>query len=119
MKVSRRDNLDRYYLFSLFGFALFAHKIHHSDDVFHNHPWPAFSIIFGSYTEQLFGGRARVKRWFNFVGSRHHKVTITKPVWTLFFHLRRTNQWTVLDDSGNVIATEPWRGVGGPTSYRG
>jgi hypothetical protein len=31
-KVSRRDNLDRYYVLQALGFGLFVHRIHHNEE---------------------------------------------------------------------------------------
>lgn len=122
-KVSRRDNADRYYIFSLWGFALFVHHIHHSEekDVYHSHPWSGFSLILGRYLEERCGDRPRIRRLLNFVpASRHHRIELPfGPVWTIFFHFRRTNRWTVVDKEGQTLATEPWRNTeGNITSYR-
>ncbi len=122
MKVSRRDNLDRYYLFSRWGFALFLHHVHHDEepDLYHSHPWSGLSFIFGRYREQRFGEKPKCRWGFHWVPARrHHRVDLPwGPVWTLFFHLRRSNRWEVMDDTGEVISIEPWRAIGGPTSYR-
>jgi len=124
MKVSRGEGLDRYYLLKLWGFGVFLHRIHHSDPdgVFHNHPWSGLSIIFGSYIEWLYvaPGLAvlRRRRWFNWVwAKRFHSVHIRRPVWTLFFHLRKSNQWAVIDDEGRRVEA-PWEGEGTGRSYR-
>lgn len=107
-KVSRRDTCDRYYIFSLFGFALFVHRIHHDEEegIYHNHPWNGISLILGSYMEQRFGEPLK-KRWgLRWVPAKtHHRVE--GSVWTIFFHFRRSNQWTVIDETGRVLATEP------------
>lgn len=120
-RVSRRDNLDRYYLLQVGGFGVFLHRIHHDEDkdVFHNHPWNGVSLIFGSYTEERFGQPPRIRRWLNrIVAPRHHRVELhAGPVWTLFVHGRRYNQWEVIRRDGTLIEKEPWRGVGGRTSY--
>ena len=121
-RVSKRDNLDRYYLFELFGFAVFLHKIHHDEEVgvLHSHPWNGLSFIFGSYLEEKVGKPKRRVRFFNrIVAPVHHRVELadTKPVWTIFFHGRRYNRWEVVDSTGKILDVEPWRGVGGRTSY--
>lgn len=118
MKVSRRDNLDRYYLFKWMGFGLFVHYVHDDEhDTFHNHPWPGVSIIFGAYREETWKG-SRIKWFFNLVGRTPHRVTLPNgPVWTLFFHFRRNNRWRVYSRQGDILATEPWRDVGGRTNY--
>ena len=118
MKVSKRDNLNRYYLFKLWGFGLFVHYIHHDEpESFHNHPWTGVSLILGSYREETFKG-SRIKWFFNVVGKTPHRVTLTHgPVWTLFFHFPRNNRWRVFARDGRVLSEEPWRGVGGRTNY--
>lgn len=120
MKVSRGESLDRFYIAKAFGFGLFAHRIHHSDPpgVYHSHPWSGLSIIFGSYRE-CYKDDSRVRRrWvFNWVSARrHHRTVVDRPVWTLFFHLRKSNQWSVLDDAGNAVVA-PWKGASGHKSY--
>jgi hypothetical protein len=121
VKVSRRDNLDRYYLFKLFGFGIFLHWIHHDEDpwLYHNHPWNGISIIFGEYLEERRGKKPILRRYFNFIHAKiHHRVSLPSgPVLTLFIHGRRYNRWSVVDRNGRLVAEEPWRGIGGPTSY--
>ena len=113
MKISKRANVNRYYLLKFFGLGVFLHKIHHSDpEVFHSHPWSWFSIIFGSYWENRVFGRWRKRTLFNFCKYGHcHRVVIDKPVWTLFFHGRRQGTWIVTDKTGEILETNPWRGV--------
>jgi hypothetical protein len=122
VRVSRRACVDRYYLLQWRGFGLFLHHIHHSDpiNVTHNHPWNFVSLIFGNYVEYRKG--RSVRRWgFNFLRAGvQHRIQITKPVWTLVLHGRRSVEWTVCDEvTGEVIRREPWRGVGNieQTSY--
>jgi len=120
MKTSRGASLDRYYLLKLFGLGVFLHRIHHSDpkEVFHSHPWNGFSIIFGSYREEFSDepGRLHHRRWFNLVRAcRHHRTVVARPVWTLFFHGRKCNQWSVISN-GKAIAA-PWEGPQGFKSY--
>jgi hypothetical protein len=121
MKVSRRDNLDRYYLLKLFGYGIFFHHIHHDEDkdVFHNHPWNGISIIFGSYREERYMQGKKLRRFFNLIkATRFHRVEISKPVWTLFIHGRKCNHWQVMNRAGKILDTEPWEGIGGRTSYK-
>lgn len=124
MKVSRRGSIDRYYVLQLWGFAIFVHRIHHSDpaEVYHDHPWSFFSLIFGWYLEERPGKRPR-RRWlWNWVRAGHpHRVTITRPVWTLLFHGRRKGEWKVYDNDGRVKEVEPWTGTEKPErkSYLG
>lgn len=120
MQISRRDNLDRFYLFKVLGYGIFFHRIHHSEapGVFHSHPWNGFSIIFGSYIEETIAGGKVLRRFFNYIHApRHHRVEVSRPVGTLFFHGPRYNAWEVVDSDGKIIAKEPWRGIGGPTAY--
>lgn len=123
MKISRGTSLDRYYLIKIFGFGLFLHKIHHSDppNRYHTHPWSGLSIIFGSYIEDTIVGPDKkqshrtILNWIR--AKRPHRVTITKPIWTLFFHLPKSNQWKIYDDDGQVVAVEPWKGDTGHKDY--
>lgn len=121
MKVSKRDNLDRHYLLQAFGFGLFLHRMHHDEaaNVFHSHPWDGVSLILGSYKEERYGEPSQIRRWFNVIsGPRFHRVTLPSgPVWSLFFHFRRYNQWAVKHRDGRILDVEPWRAVGGRTSY--
>lgn len=121
LRVSRGDSLDRYYLLKALGMGSFVHYIHDSDaeGVYHSHPWSGLSIIFGSY-EESFQDEPDVwhKRWFfNIVkAGRHHNVRVTKPVWSLFLHLPKSNQWEIIDGSGAKV-TAPWEGDKGHKSY--
>ena len=123
MKISRRDNLDRYYVLQALGLGLFVHHIHHDElpDVFHSHPWSGVSLIFGSYLEERFGEPPRLRRLFNVIrAERFHRVTLPSgPVWTVFIHWRRPagHLWAVKSRDGRILDVEPWRGVGGRTSY--
>jgi hypothetical protein len=123
VKVSRRDTCDRYYLISLFGFAVFLHRLHCDEEkgVYHNHPWSGISLIIGSYLEQRYGDRPRIRRLLHFLpATTYHRLELPNgPVWTIFFHFRRSNRWRVINEQGKVMVTEPWRGVEGEvTSYR-
>lgn len=121
-KVSRRENCDRYYIFSLFGFALFVHYIHNDEekDIYHNHPWSGISFIFGEYLEQRLNEGLKKHSWFHWLPAKtHHRLELPNgPVWTLFFHFRRSNRWTVVNESEKILVTEPWRAIGGTTSYK-
>ena len=120
MKVSRRDNLDRYYLVQAFGYGIFLHRIHHDEGLsLHSHPWSWASLIFGSYVEERLGEAPRVRRGWNAMraGVAHRVVIPNGPVWTLLVHGRRRVPWKVFDRGGHVLDVEPWRGVGGRTSY--
>lgn len=118
MKVSKRSTLDRYYLLQWKGYGIFLHRIHHSDDpaVYHNHPWPWFSVILGQYTETRLRERPQPRRLLNWSKSFvPHQVTLTHgSVWTLFFHGRRDNAWGVFASDGRQLCSEPWRGVERP-----
>lgn len=121
MKVSRRDNLDRFYVLQAFGFGLFVHHIHHDEDadVFHSHPWSGVSLILGRYLEERFGESPRIRWFFNVLrAERFHRVTLPRgPVWSIFVHGRRSNRWAVKHRDGRTLDVEPWRGVGGRTAY--
>lgn len=120
-RVSHRDNLSRYYIIQLFGLGIFVHRIHHDEkaDVFHSHPWNGFSIILGSYTEEKLGQSKRIRRLFNVLRAPvHHRVELhAGPVWSIFFHGPRYNRWEVVRKDGSLIDVEPWKGIGGRTSY--
>jgi hypothetical protein len=120
MKISKRDNLNRYYLFQKFGYGIFLHHIHHDEPPsFHTHPWDGISIIFGQYEEEKLYQKSKTIRFFNFIKANiPHRVTLPKgPVWTLFFHGKRYNQWKVFSKDGIVLDVEPWRDIEGRTNY--
>lgn len=115
-RVSNKGQADRWYIWSVLGYAMFVHRIHTSDhdDAFHSHPWSGISFIFGSYTEEQLGKKPKLKRFFNYVrGDIPHRVTIAgeKPVYTIFIHGRRYNKWGVFRRDGTQLKGEPWRGV--------
>lgn len=118
MKVSKRENCDRYYLLRLFGFGVFLHKLHTSEkpDVFHTHPWNGISFIFGSYNEQKIGKPLKQQSLFNFVKAKTpHRIEVEdKPVWTLFIHGRKCNRWGVFDKNHKMLDIEPWDGLDNP-----
>ena len=118
IKVSKRENCDRYYLFQGFGFGIFIHKLHTDEtpDVFHTHPWNAISFILGSYKEQKINGGSVKKSFFNFVRAKTpHRIEVgDKPVWTLFFHGRKCNKWGVFNKNCDQIDSEPWDGMENP-----
>ncbi len=121
MRVSRRDNLDRYYLFKVFGYGVFVHYIHHDEErnVYHTHPWNAISFILGSYTEERLEIGVRTVRFLNVINAvvPHRVVLPNGPVWSLVIHGPRYNKWGVFNGNGKALDVEPWRGVGGRTSY--
>ena len=124
MRVSRRDNLNRYYVWQAFGFGLFVHHMHHDEevDVFHSHPWEGVSVLLGSYLEERFGETPKTRWGLNIIrADRFHRVSLPRgPVWSIFFHGRRRDghRWSVKNRAGVVLDVEPWRGVGGRTSYK-
>lgn len=121
MKISRGASLDRFYIFKLLGFGAFFHRIHHSDPpgVFHSHPWNGISFILGKYRENFLDDtRERVRRGINFVSAnRHHRTVVNTPVWTLFVHGRKCNQWSVKDTNTNQTVASPWEGEKGFKDY--
>lgn len=124
-KISKGKSLDRYYLFKLFGYGVFLHRIHMSDPegLYHNHPWNGLSFIFGAYLEQKIYTegdiRNKVKLFLSYVTGVHHRVQLISgnPIWTLFIHWPRCRQWSVVNDKYETIATEPWRGDEGVKDY--
>lgn len=121
IQVSRRETCDRYYVLPLFGFALFVHRLHRDEDkgIYHNHPWSGLSLILGRYLEQRHGEAPKMRWGFHWLpATKHHRIELPwGPVWTIFFHLRRFHKWTVINEAGETIATEPWRAIGGVQSY--
>lgn len=99
----------------------FLHEIHHDEDrdVFHSHPWDGLSFIFGAYLEERFGEHPRTRRFFNVIRAhRPHRVSLPHgPVWSVFVHGKRRNRWSVRHRDGRVLDIEPWRHIGGRTSY--
>ena len=122
IKVSKRENCDRYYLFQAFGYGIFLHRIHTDEtkDVFHTHPWNGISFIFGSYKEQEINGGSAFEpkkiSFFNFVRAKTpHRIEVKdKPVWTLFIHGRKCNKWGVFDKNGKQTGSELWDGLDNP-----
>lgn len=123
-KVSRGESIDRYYILKLFGYGIFLHKIHHSDPsgIFHNHPWNGISFFLGDYWESKYDpekGFLTVDRisFFNRIRAKdYHRIIINSPIWTLFFHGPKINEWSVIDSLGNEIKA-PWEGEGENRSY--
>jgi len=129
LKRSHGASIDRYYVFKLFGFGAFLHNIHDSDPagLYHSHPWSGVSIIFGSYTEEFKGDYhgprfgcevyRRHCRWINFISAKqHHRVIVSKPTWTLFVHLRKSNKWSIINEAGETVEA-PWEGEKGHKDY--
>lgn len=128
-EVSKGQSIDRYYLAKLLGLGAFLHNIHDSDPkgIFHTHPWPGVSVIFGNYVEERllpseFGmppKLVRRRRWgFNLVAAKTpHRVEVFCPTWTLFIHWRKTNKWGIYDRFGQRVADSPWEGAEGEKDY--
>lgn len=118
MKVSRRANLDRYYLLEWRGWALFLHRIHHDENpgVYHSHPWSWVSLVFGRYLDHRIGQESRLVRFLNWCpAGLPHRVTLPAgPVWTLCLHAPRSARWAVHDESYRAVEWEPWRGTEKP-----
>lgn len=106
IKEDGRPYLERYYLFTLFGWRFYLHRFVGSDPArgLHDHPWrKAFSVILsGWYIEETSYGQRKVC-WFNWLtGDTKHRVvlpivinpssgkgepfTVEQPCWTLFAH---------------------------------
>lgn len=123
MKISRRDNIDRYYLLRFpFGLGgVFLHRVHHAEkqDLFHTHPWSWASIVLGSYLEEVLGRKLTRRRLFNACRAEtpHRVVPDRGTVWTVCVHGPRRAPWMVIHRSGRVVDVEPWRGVDGRSSY--
>jgi hypothetical protein len=122
VRLSSRDSIDRYYLLRLGGWGLFLHRIKRSDpgQIMHTHPWSWASVILGQYREtrpQQATRRRFLWNWCPF--GAPHRVEVDRPVWTLLLHGPRRGPWSVTNDSGVVLETEPWSGTQQPerTSY--
>ncbi len=99
--INGKPYLERYYLLK----NAYLHRFINldGDRHLHDHPWRALSFILsGSYTEELIGGRYRVRVYFNYIGKRTlHRITFVEPnTWTLFIHGKRFRTWGFLNDVG-------------------
>ena len=123
---SKKDNLERWYVLKIGHYALFIHRALRTDDpdVFHTHPWNGLSFIIGGYREEVLefeldGGEEYVdtktqsRRFINYVRAKTpHRVELTNgPVWSIFIHGPRCNQWGVFNRKGELVEEEPWRGI--------
>lgn len=120
LRVSRGKSLDRFYLFKLFGFGVFLHRIHGSDpeNVWHSHPWDGLSLILGSYREHVYETDSwYLRRLFNWVvADKHHRVQLHRgPIWTIFCHLPKRNQWSIIRGGEKVHGH--WEGEQGYKDY--
>jgi len=128
MKLSKTKWTWRWYILSTKWFGIKVHWIRPTEDEWHTHPWNGFSLILGSYEEQLrptyvhtakatlsgFKPTTTIRNlpgawkrvwFFNRIGAEKPHRT-RGNVLTLFFHGPRVNEdwyW------GNKKA--PWRGV--------
>jgi hypothetical protein len=123
VEVSRREVVDRYYLFKWRDWALFLHHIKRSDppDVMHSHPWSWASLIMrGSYYDRR-QETFRLVRWFNFcpAGTPHQVFLRSEDAWTLIVHGPKRCPWATFDLDGMLLEVEPWTGTenAGRTSY--
>ena len=120
LTVSRRGNLDRYYLLKWRGWGLFLHEIHHDEreGVYHSHPWWWVSLVFGRYYDhRLWSKPGHLAAGLNWcLAGEPHRVTLYdgKPVWTLLLHAPRSCRWAVYDKDSHVLEVEPWRGTSDP-----
>lgn len=120
--VSRRANVDRYYLLSTRWFGVFLHHIKADEKigVYHTHPWSWFSIVLrGRYWDHRPGKNneyLKIVRRFNScrAGDPHRVILPGDPVWTLCFRGPRRIKWQVQDGDGHVLETEPWTGTENP-----
>ena len=109
-KMIRRDGtveyLERFFLLSIAGRALFLHCFWSSDqDGLHCHPWWwARLILKGGYFERGLDG---IKQWYGPWSfglnspERVHAVTLPDELigktWTLFWHGKRSRLWGFID----------------------
>lgn len=107
--------LERYYLWTIFGWRFYLHRFVGSDPDrgLHDHPWiRAFSIVLsGWYIEERRTG-SRPVVWFNSLGAdTFHRVVLPPcgPCWTLFFHRTgKAKEWGFLKRRGGVQVFEPY-----------
>ena len=90
---------------------IFLHKIFRSDadDYLHDHMWNwASFILWGSYEETFIDGSRDYCKWLSFRRDKaetFHKLILTKPVWTMFFHAKPKQEWGFLVKGKKVF----WR----------
>jgi hypothetical protein len=119
---NRTPYMVRYYLLrksnsNKKGFNIFLHKIllSDSDEHLHNHPWDAFTLIMkGAYIEHKEKNSSLFKS-FSFRKIRcndFHKIELVnnKPVWTLFIHGPRKQNWGFLVDN-KVVDWRKYLGI--------
>lgn len=90
------DYLERYYLFTIFGWRFYIHQFVGSDPDrgLHDHPFAkAYSVILSGWYYEVTRSGERKVRWFNsLTGDTFHRVVLPQrwmcdePCWTLFMH---------------------------------
>ena len=87
---------------------LFFHKIlrSDSDEHLHSHPWNWSSfILWGFYKEELVSGKIKIWLPLSFrirKAEFYHRLTLKKPVYSLFWHDVRKRDWDFLVDGEKV-----------------
>lgn len=118
--------LERYYLFTVFGWRFYLHQFVGSDPDrgLHDHPWSkAYSVILsGWYWEETRSGARKVE-WLNsLTGDTFHRVVLPidwgsddlldRPCWTLFMHkaysVKPWGFWRLID-ADKAYADKPDR----------
>lgn len=107
--ADNNDYLRRWRILETPWFGIFVHRILRSDTDrdLHDHPWNFITVILsGEYHEEVNGvGNVRVCKAPCLIRHRaedSHRVTIIKPVWTLFFIGPKRRQWGFLTNEGWV-----------------
>jgi hypothetical protein len=104
-EVSQTKWTWRWYVLRTKWFGIKIHWIRPEVDEWHTHPWNGFSIIFGSYQEQLKpDGPWYTRRFVNRVGVKRKHRTKGNCL-TIFIHGPRVNDgWYWGEENA------PWRG---------
>lgn len=103
------DYLRRWKLIQTPWFGIFIHNILRSDTDrdLHDHPWNFTTIILrGEYHEEVNGIRnVKIRKAPCIIRHKaedSHRVTIIKPVWSLFIIGPKRRQWGFLTNEGWV-----------------
>ena len=119
------DYLERFYLLSIRGRALFLHRFWASDqEGYHDHPWNwGRLVIHGAYVWGNHDGSEYLHErgiWGFFHGEQLHRLQIVPGItrkgetiiilpgdtWTLFWHGKRYREWGFMDYEGKWEAAE-------------
>lgn len=101
--------MRRFYIFKVFGYAAFIHKIYRSDEdrFMHDHPWPFVTVILKNGYREEIPGRTRLITAPAIVkhsATDLHRLHLLEgnPTWSIFLHGRRCREWGFQTDEGWV-----------------